>query len=327
VNSTTRLQIGESRILSAADLHCLQLSRGGEEYVLSVANNALVPGHDDVMALRVNGCTGRWAYASAAFAAPLNSHDADAVTATPEHGAAGTAEAATNQTRVWSPADAFDDYAGAQVGDIVKMVAWGSPGALLADHKEDVPTYDAHVVGVSGSQLILVDMRLPNAAELVTAQAKAMYGKAAMMADRYGMPAARTLVDPQYTAPAGAGGRIITMIRKMAPGVAGGVDGHDLQPAFRWASGMPMVGVTHTYATAPQVASVMIHEIAHVVEYQSSKDRGLKRSAGWYSEAIAVSVEDMAARLATGHAQQAPVGTRRRAPPPTRRRGGQYTYP
>jgi|SRR5690625_708430 len=51
----------------------------------------------------------------------------------------------------------------------------------------------------------------------------------------------------------------------------------------------------------------MIHEIAHLVDHIAHEHGTGPRSLGWYTEAVAVAVEDMAARMMVGQEKQAPV--------------------
>lgn len=115
--------------------------------------------------------------------------------------------------------------------------------------------------------------------------------------------ALHAVVDPQLTLPDGAGGRMMNVIATMQ--ASGSVFIEDIMGVFG-SSNMFTSRLSRSLARASseEIARVVIHEAAHLADaLPHYRDTG-PSSAGWYTEALAVSVEDMAARMGMGTAHQ-----------------------
>lgn len=132
---------------------------------------------------------------------------------------------------------------------------------------------------------------------------RAKLQQVAELADTYSIPALQAVIDPAFSPPGGAGGRMVTFLKDLAPGTSGGINGTNMMENWPWASDMVTVAVDAPLAvgsyTADGIASVMIHEQAHAAD-ELGRRKGIGRSGGWYTEALAVTAEDMAARLSRG---------------------------
>lgn len=291
VRGTLRLEVAESRVLSAEELSCVQIAAGAEEYVLSVANlsRSLDPGPS--ITLHGLGTSGP---APAGLRAPASSAPAVMQDAGSVHLGISADTYGTYRPEVGK--ELFDDYVGAQVGDTLRFVDWRDQRALSPEttRKEDVPYYEALVIAATPQQIVVVDLRDPNAASAINVAPN--YQKAAEIADRYMLQAIRATIDPEATLPRG---RVVTILRTLEPGTLGMTSPLEyfISP---WSSGIYAVRLNIEHAGIPEVAaSAIIHEVAHMVD-ASVAARGEMRSLGWISEAFAVNAEDYAARLARG---------------------------
>lgn len=296
VEDAIRLEVGESRILSAQDLSCVQLAAGTEEYVLSVASFSAERIQDHVLRLRSAQAGGPATNMSAAMRSPsssLNMVDAHVASVSNQMAASMNAQGGPNALVP------FDNYANAKVGDILTFVDWNNPKAHTATKREDVPTYEAVVVAATAGQLIVADRRMPNHAEFTTAEAHDRFQRAAELADVYGLRAIRRTVDPDVTVPNGAGGRVITIITPLS-GIGGTILSNDMEDR-NWSSNTFTALVNSTYLQAPAgvIAGTIIHETAHLAD-RATRLKGKSTSAGWFTEALAVFTEDMAARMNAG---------------------------
>ena len=298
LSDALHLEVGESRTLTAEQLSCIQIGAGAEDYLLAVGNynpgiaidpvahfRSVSSGEAGVAASPATSVAsalgpGAGMAADEAAAAPIQLHDtAASVLATP-----------------------FDDYAGAQVGDTVRMVDWSHDAWVTANTKSDVPTYEAAVIAATPEFLVAVDLRLDNADQLVDAMRSGAQ-QAAEMAGPYTLPAIRAVIDPGFRMPQGAGGRVVAVV---CPVVADGIMTEDIA-AFRWSSDMFVLALRPQTNPRPQsLANALIHETAHLAAALPDARGTGAVSWGWYTEALAVTVADMAARMALGVERQAP---------------------
>ena len=312
VSDALQLTVGESRILSSEALQCVALPAGYEGYMLTVGNLRREVEAPAPVSLRAIG-TGGGALAGPARAVgggvPAGSGSApDWAQGTsslprPRDGAQSASAPAA------APAP-FDDYLHAQVGDVLEFVDWSDPEAYSVTSRDAVPTYQAQVVARSGAQMIVLDLRSPDADEMLKPDRLLTYQQAADLADRYVLDALHATVRPDVSIPRGLTIGIVMPLPADRIGEAGA---WDMNPESRWASGM---FVYHLATGSPMVgglASTMIHEVAHEADFQSRTSLGTL-SAGWFVEALATNVEDYAARLAHGAAENAEYD---RTPPPT----------
>jgi len=314
VVQTLALRVGESRILSSEDLECLQLSREGQAFALSAASHSPEREMADVLSFRALGVRGGLpnflstpSPVAAAFAhdadghGHAHGHDVRAVSGVADP---GLMNAAWDSLPRQVP---FDDYAGARVGDVLKFVSFDDAEAYFAARtKEEVPTYEAKVLAISGNQMVVVDLRTPDVSQIDTPGVRSYLSEAASIADQVMLDALKQTIDPGLVFPEGAGGRVVHMVRPLSPGVAGSVISNDMSPGLPWTSNMFVTTLNTTQARTggnpANVARIMVHEAAHLTDalraYRSVP--GAMNSTGWHSESIAVMVEDAAARLLRG---------------------------
>lgn len=320
--STTLLEVGESRILSAADLGCLQLSKEDATYVLSVASLRESPlALDTVFLLRswgaqMPGSASRSALSAATVPAPplapreAAAHGFAAARAVRSAVLAAADERQDPADPTRRPAEPFDPrYATAQVGDTLTFVDWRAALPVLHDPaltRETIPTHRAVVLAVSGKHVIVVDLGLENLAEWTSTSARAIVAEAAARVERYAMPALHATIAPGFPGLPGAGGRSFTVIRNLPPGLGGTVLGEDIRPQDRdvygrFSSEMMSVLVSGAHPmSADALSSTIIHELAHSLAILGqfwSRAPHWPNSPGWYGEALAVNVEETAARL------------------------------
>lgn len=311
------LEVAESRALSQEEFSCLKLGRGAEHYVLSVADFRTEPGHDrSPYELLVRGSGERTATQEmmggggratdpAAFQLEPHVHDEEAFSASePQH---------DFPPGVGPSEGPFDDYANAQPGDTVQMVDWDGDW-LHAQSKEEVPSYEAIVVGVEGRQLILVDTRDERAMQVLdNPEARETISQAARTVDEVIEPTLKTLFGPHFEIMDGAGGRMTTILRDLGSSMGRTVRNDASVKNARWSSGMFTIQVHASLADQPPEranakARVMNHEFGHIADgARGLEGRGYPGSGpGFYREAIAVATEDVAARLARGSLSGAP---------------------
>lgn len=309
VRTAIRLEVGESRILSSEDLSCLQISGGVEDYLLTVASLTPQKVWDMTMRLRSVSATSS-ARSAVAPVRLVEEHRLDAV----GHGWSSDLLLARSRARQAEGAMAsarvpFDDYAGAQVGDTLEFVDWSSVQSLLAKSREEAVTYRAVVVAATKGQLVVVDLRSPEAGNLLQPSVRERLQKAAEIADRYMWSAVRAIINPDLEIPNGAGGRIVHILTPLDGITAGSPLIADIDPDFALGSDMFVTLLNTKLATySPEiVAGTMIHEAAHLADALPEMRGTGPRSAGWYSEAIATVVQDMAALMAMGQEKQASV--------------------
>lgn len=305
------LEPGESRVLSAAELGCIPFPARAAAYVLSLDNFSRQPAAEPFFWLRsytvstdtAAGSLPSFHAASTPSAGWREQHFMPAVRA-----GQSTRFLGTN-----APTTPFDSrYATAGVGDTLIFVDWTRTAALTATVRAEVPTYRAIVVAVAGAQVVALDLRTPGAAELLAdAVIRDRLQRAAAVADRYALAAARAVIDPELALPAGAGGRVFTIVRELPAGIVGGVTTADLSGTgySPWVSEIGIVNLSAAFVREPglraeQIASTMIHETAHLADVLAARKRGVAGAAGWASEAFAVATEERATRIAVGQEHQ-----------------------
>jgi plastocyanin len=304
-----QLQPGESRVLAAADLACIRLPATAGAYVVSAHNDSRLPQAEPFFRLRTyttSADTTAGAFSPFSLSAsPANGDREQHLIARP------SAAAATHQHS--AAAAPFDPrYATAAAGDTLTFVDWSDIRALTAATRDQVPVYRAVVLAVEGRQVVVLDLRTPDAAQLLASSTvRQRFRRAAEIAERYTIPALRAVIDPQASFPGGAGGRVFTVLQGLPAGVAGGISTTDLLDTSysRWVSNIGVVNLSAELAREPnvrpeQIASTIIHEQAHLADVVAARTRGVAGSAGWFSEALAVCVEERAARLAVGQESQ-----------------------
>jgi hypothetical protein len=334
--STMDLAVGESRVLSAAELECLRLPARDEDYVLSVANTDLPTGTSESVRtlLRVRtlpshpsagasggpyAALGPWLAGRAGPNGRTTSltHEPGSSLAGPMRQGAGVPSAAPPQ---------FDPrYATAMTGDTVTMVAWSWNGAealrICGLPREEVPTFPALVIGASGNIVAAVDLRYPRAAGVIAQAQAGWLDRALELAAPVLLPAMRSIFDPAYQPLAGGGGRYYVLFTERIGGHA--LDGH-LPGATGWFQADCPHTSEMTVMTAPVsmldtpvrdatlTSKFIIHEYAHSAEYITAARHDLYYSALW-AEPWAVLAEETAARISS---QQPQGGLLHRHHPP-----------
>lgn len=311
----THLEVGESRMLSAGDLKCLPLSQEAGTYVLSVISLAPEASIDTVFRLTSRGAD---APPGANPSLSLSPSLSDVRVQGPDdHGSRRLlfpGEVSLGAAQRSEPGAAFDPrMATAQVGDTVVLVDFTRPEAVTSTTREGVPTYRARVVALSGETVLLVDTRLPNAANYFTPAVQQKLARAAQIADAYGLRAIRAVIDPGFQPLQGAGGRRFAVFSTLGNNTSlGGADGYNLAPRseWRWSSEV-MVALLNPDLDDPRydvsmIASTILHEHAHVADaIPAVWGTGLRSQQGWYGEALARNVEEVAARMHLGAESQA----------------------
>lgn len=297
-----RLQPGESRILSVAELNCIQLSGEVGSYVLSAHNFSRERVSERFFRLRsytVAADTATTVFPSFNFAPAPPERDFLPI---PRNG--GEA-----QVRHAAAATPFDErYAKAEVGDTLVFVDWSKLEAVTARSRDQVPVYRALVLAVAGQQVVVLDLRTTGAATLVaSSEVRDRLRRAAEIVDAYSLRALRAVIDPRIEYPVGAGGRVFTIVGELPTGIAGGISTADLlDTAYSpWVSKIGVVNISAALAReqnlrAEQLATTIIHEQGHLADVLAGQSRGVASAQGWFTEAIAVAVEERAARMALG---------------------------
>jgi hypothetical protein len=328
VSNAVRLEVGEARLLSAQQLACIQLPAGAEEFLFAAASHTGEKIVDDVFRLLTAspGAAQGSAVAGSLGIAGLtgHAHGGHEHLALTEASLARAANAPAAQSTT-----PFYNYADAQVGDDVIMVDWDNPAVLSATKLDELPTFVGRVVAVTPGQMFVVDLRVKNASVFDSPVVREKFRAAGEIADKYMLRALQAVIDPSLQLPQeGAAGRMMNIITTLPAGIAGTVRGEEI---------VPRLGASHMFASrlsstladwnAEGIAGVVIHEAAHIADAYDSYRNGGKRSAGWYMEAVAVSVEDMAARMAMGNVRPDMADMRDGVPSSGIRFGPSFTAP
>jgi hypothetical protein len=316
VPGVTRMQVGESRVLGAGELAslCVQLPAGTEEYVLSAVNRSLDDRSgtvDSMFTVRIHTGTGT----TASAAAVPQPSDTAAVPWT-EVAPRAVAQPAVGLAYAAAPVPFDPRYATAAVGDTVRWVDYAAPAAFRAGFcalpKDSVPTYPVIVAAVSGRTVIAIDGRNPRRQEWMRADQRTLLTRVAEIADRNALLAVREVMNRQHAPANGAGGRWWHIFSSAAGGFTLDAAGRP-QSACRWNSevattlgpDVPLSGESQI----PAVAAFLIHEYGHQADHvEQIRRTGAVQGAvpGWLTEAWAQSVQETAARLASGQ----PTGAR-----------------
>ena len=306
VSNVLNLDVGESAILSTEDLKCAQLGRGMEAYLLSMANFDINPGSAESL-FRLN-LRGTGESPSSSFSAAMADAAGLDVHAQHDHRhdvaeTVGLAAASARQ-------GPFDDYSNAQVGDTVRMVDWNERLKVEREtNKEDVPQFEAVVVAAEGNQLVLADLRTAAGQRMANGANQINLQKAAKLVSEVAVPAIQHLIGPEATAdalPQGAGGRMITLLEDRTGLAAGSIRSVELRPSLPWVTDMFVSLLDVNWAEgakAGPIARIIAHETGHLADAWAARDIGgmnARTSGGFHSEAFAVTVEDLMARMSRG---------------------------
>ncbi|MEW5928935.1 MAG: hypothetical protein AB1941_15855 [Gemmatimonadota bacterium] len=319
VRSPTRLEVGQSRLFTEAELAamtCLQLAAADEDYALTALHVAFdhADRADTLLTFRT------WTESAAAPQQPSPSRalftTAAAAVQDARHAAAeATLPAGPLPSRSGTAPVPFDPgYSTASPGDTVRFVEWRTvltrrDNCFLP--REQIPTYPVVVAAVSGQTVVAVDARLPNAAAHLSPPALGVYRDAVRLVDPVLLPAMRATFDRDFQPPAGGGGRRWMIVTSTPTALAGDGGTRLSQSYCPLASEM----VTMVYpgghvpgaGSAPGVASTYIHEYAHnaySLVYEGI--RGFTTHGGWIYEAWPELAADVAARISLGQ----PAGAR-----------------
>jgi hypothetical protein len=313
LDTAIRLEVGETRVLPAAGVPCIQLPADAADYLLTILSTTTAPIEEQVLSLRSVTAAGA-AVAAGAAGAPWSSAAVQAALHgsarhAPDVGAqlaAGLAPAAVLQ--------AYHDYGGIDVGEVVDFVDWNNPAVVHATHREDVPTVQVLILAVTDGHIVGVDTRVPGYEQFADPTMRTRVRQAAEISDRVALPAMRQVIDASLELPAGAGGRMVSILEVMPASTSGSISASELQPRA-WAGDFFRIRLNESLVRngfrAETIAAIMIHEAAHLADaLRTSRhpyDLAQAQSRGWFAEALAVAVEDVAAHLALGGAPQTPA--------------------
>ncbi len=313
VPGVLQMEVGESRTLPLASLPsaCIQIGTGGEEYVVSALNASL----DGSTGVTDTMLTLRALTAGAPAAADRHPDlPGDPAPAEVRSAALPTLESPLAYSA--SPAPFDPRYATAIAGDTVRWVDYRAPAALRAGfcdlQKESVPTYPVIVVATSpsGRVVIGVDARNPRLADWLAPAEREWLVQVADIADRVALAAAGEVFNRDHLPAAGAGGRWWHVFSAAAGGFTVDASGRP-QSLCRWYSevaatlgpDVPLSGP----AQVPSVAAYLIHEYGHQAELVETVRRtgAFPDEPGWLAEAWAQTVQETAARIASGQSSGA----------------------
>jgi hypothetical protein len=307
---TLRMEIGEVRELSAADLACVRLPAEVHDYSLLVLNTRITPSFEDIGRLRVlTPATEGDAPPRHALGINVQSHPEGLPSSYMRDEQPPTGW--TSPPRVTSFAAAaanpklFDPrLASAQVGDTLRV--WDSMGSL---DQFNPTVIEAKVLAVHGKHVILVDRASVYFDRLDTPEIRAKLHESAGVVDRWMMPALRGVYDPALQVLPGAGGRHFTLLRDMR--VAGQVNVKDARPRsvepLSSEIMMAFYGTEGAFkAGAPAISRVILHEMGHVAEVIQRNWLGKQPARAGISEAFAEMVPELAFRMESNQ----PTGAR-----------------
>ena len=259
VSASISLRPGESRVLTTDDLHCLRLTAADEDYVLSAANLGIPTAEMESQRMLVSV---RLLGTGDATASTLASSDARGPLAAFSARGAGTLvepampePAALTGNYSQAPIPFDPRYATAVAGDTLRFVDWHS-GAPQICHQpaESVPSFRAQVVAVSGSVVVVVDLRHPAAPAFLDPSKLGWLRDAAAMADRLLLPTMRSLFAADYQPPAGGGGRFYVLLGTM-PAAFGAFTG------FAYDGPLPTVNIA-SQASCPRASEMVVSTVS-----------------------------------------------------------------
>jgi hypothetical protein len=284
-------EVGESRVLDVESLRACTRIPSGQEYVLSVLSLARDTAWHQLISLRTFGSISDTTI-TATFSAPraseasrrtrldplLDPTDASAMPLAPAYSAA---------------------LATAAPGETVSLVDWSR--TACSTPRERAATVSARVAAVEGSVVVLVDEAVPGRDAFLSGERATALRKAAALTDAHLLPTLRSLVGSDFTAPAGAGGRVFVLLDVATPtlGLA--------QPAEVVCAAGTNVMLTTMSASlagsstlsAGDLAAVMVHENFHVADVVTRRRRAAPAMLAW-GEAWATAAEETASRLSLG---------------------------
>jgi hypothetical protein len=326
VPNTVRMEVGESHVLSREELSCIALRAADEDYVLTALNPSLDAEERLDALLTVHTRTG----AGTALSAPSRgvaptenpAGSWDRHVAQEQALLAGTTARSAVSSAIPVPFD--PRYATAKVGDTVRFVDWAIPGVRAGGIRADftgcrtardaAPSYPVAVVAVSGKTVIGVDLRMPNAQELLSESSRAWSDQIARIVDPVMIPAMREVFDREYEPLQGAGGRIFHILTKLEG--AGGLSGdggtglHQSDCALASEVSVGLYDGTvfpKTIAGARLLASVMIHEYSHIADGLTQLRMKGSPGSGFLTEPWACVAQETAARIASRQSTRARV--------------------
>lgn len=313
--AVTALRVGQRLVLDGA-VGCLQLPKDATaRFALTWVNLSRTMGVDSLFRLTTYG--GATASATRLSADRLTEAQPPTV-----GGVEGSPDATLRLMRQWrqtasrsvtltpsaatrSAAWSGTDPATAVAGDTVHIIDWmgngsGNTGGL-------VPMV---VAAVHGYVVVLVDPRVPNAAQIAGDTARWTAASATITAT---LEPALTSVfgtDTQVLLP-GQNGRMFVVVTALPAGMAAALYGPNNLPTTMESRSLyaNTVALTPTSAVgAPGlIATLVAHENTHVIDFNlyatASRNSGSDRSS-WFVEALAAATEETAARIA----KHAPVG-------------------
>jgi hypothetical protein len=326
------LEVGESRVLTAQDLACLQLSRADAAYVLSVANFKVVEplATEPVFTLKSFGAQARGSSTAPSWS--RSTAGASGFSFAPDAAAARHGEVSASQARLMASVAASsagtvrpDPKAHTPVAPIDPRMSTAGVGEVfhlvdkqkLMDNlrvdtrgtlpREKAPLMEVKVVAVAGRHVFVIATDDPEAANFDLPEVRQKLQEAALLSERYAIAAIQKAFAPGYDGWPGAGGRIFTLFRPLYAGTQGGVvetsppydDSHYFD---RFSNEAPILAVDHKIwtSTPAAISTIVVHELAHVADDGARFwDYGLATgsSTGWYGEALATNAEETAARL------------------------------
>jgi hypothetical protein len=323
VASTIDLQVGESRVLTRAQLAtlCLQLPAGTDRYVFTALNPSLAHSPTADTLFSVHGWTG--AGGTAAIVKPsVSSRDASSISPRFDHHAALHARefprlqsSAVPVTYSENPTSFDPRYATATVGDTVTWADLFFDPYGCQKPRSQVRTFPIVVVATStsGKTVLAYDARTIHSAGWRTPETRNRLTRAADMMERWALPAAREIMGDVFQPPKGAGGRWWHVFRSDVPGwTSDTVVG---APVSLCANASEMI-TTISHDLPPQndsqmeyLAGLLIHEYGHsaddVYEIRRWNTLGEHRSSWAAHEAWAQTFQETAARLASNQSTAA----------------------
>jgi hypothetical protein len=301
---TVALTPGQVDTLSLAELSCLRLPALDAEYVLLARNlTTRLDRTTDTLSRITDAQPGALAHTRAESWHALRAGLLGARDGIAQSGSTLAPRAAENRP-LFDPA-----MRDATLGDTVRLVDWLCPCLTAAlNAGTALPTFTAEVVAVHGKAVFVLDTRVVRDARWPAMNViRARLDSAAAVIDSLFVPSMRALFDPQYTVPAVADGRYFLIISDLTPAYSGLANLYDLWSDHPSASGYlsgyitqnVLLSVVAMSATVP----LSIHELAHGAHAQLMAATGRKIIP--YSEAWAVSAQDIAARMRQGRERRA----------------------
>jgi hypothetical protein len=326
VRTTASLAVGQSVLVGADTLRCLQLPAADQDFVLSVLNPEVPedrtatspwpPAIVDLLTFRT-GPTPTPVLLPAMAASTTTLLPSLAGAPVEEQIARESAAARTGAARMAAPVSFDPAYLTAGVGDTVrfpvayrvKQLAGYCTRDRASIRGDTTLSYPVQIAAVSDFVVVGVDLRMAEAGQFLSAAGRAFLQRVATAAAPYIVPAARLVFDPAYAPMTGSGSRHFVVITTNAlydPGRVGawaGIAGDVLTELPQ--STCALASETHlVFLSAPSfpptsrpgyAASVAIHEFAHQAEAISQSVIG---AISGNPEAWAVVAQDAASHLA-----------------------------